>query len=163
MKWCIDRDTPGWVLIAFHFSCYQSFGPATVFRFDLGEVFFKRSGILPGERLIYGVAENLERFKLAAIDLDGTLLGPDHAISGENALAVRRLQAAGAQVVLASGRHYNSMHKYVAALPGIEWVVSCQGGEVSDAGRTTVLSRQFLRPAEVAEIRRPDAPGAFRR
>ena len=114
--------------------------------------FFKRSGILPGERLIYGVAENLERFKLAAIDLDGTLLGPDHAISGENALAVRRLQAAGAQVVLASGRHFNSMHKYVAALPGIEWVVSCQGGEVSDAGRTTVLSRQFLQRAEVAAI-----------
>jgi Cof subfamily protein (haloacid dehalogenase superfamily) len=98
------------------------------------------------------VAENLKQFKLAAIDLDGTLLGPDHAISEANALAVRRLQAAGAQVVLASGRHYNSIHKYVAALPGVQWVVSCQGGEVSDAARTTILSRQFLRPAEVAKI-----------
>jgi Cof subfamily protein (haloacid dehalogenase superfamily) len=98
------------------------------------------------------VSENLRQFKLAAIDLDGTLLGADHAISEANALAVRRLQAAGAQVVLASGRHYNSMHKYVAALPGVQWVVSCQGGEVSDAGRTTILSRQFLRSAEVATI-----------
>lgn len=98
------------------------------------------------------MAENLKQFQLAAIDLDGTLLGPDHAISEANALAVRRLQAAGAQVVLASGRHYNSMHKYVAALPGVQWVVSCQGGEVSSADRTTVLSRQFLQPAEVAEI-----------
>lgn len=98
------------------------------------------------------MAENLKRFELAAIDLDGTLLGPDHAISEANALAVRRLQAAGAQVVLASGRHYNSMHKYVASLPGVQWVVSCQGGEVSNAGRTTILSRQFLLPAEVAEI-----------
>ena len=84
------------------------------------------------------------RFKLAAIDLDGTLLGPDHAISDTNAAAIRRLQAAGAQVILASGRHYNSMHKYVAALPGVQWVVSCQGGELSNAGRTTVLSRKFL-------------------
>jgi Cof subfamily protein (haloacid dehalogenase superfamily) len=98
------------------------------------------------------VAENLKRFKLAAMDLDGTLLGPDHKISEANVLAVGRLQAAGAQVVLASGRHYNSMHKYVASLPGIQWMVSCQGGEVSDAARTTILSRQFLRSAEVAKI-----------
>jgi Cof subfamily protein (haloacid dehalogenase superfamily) len=97
------------------------------------------------------VAENFKQFKLAAMDLDGTLLGPNHDISEANALAVRRLQAAGAQVVLASGRHYNSMHKYVAALPGVQWVVSCQGGEVADAGRTTILSRQFLAPADVAK------------
>ena len=86
------------------------------------------------------------------MDLDGTLLGPDHTISAANAAAVRRLQAAGAQVVLASGRHYNSMHKYVASLPGVQWVVSCQGGEVSDAARTTILNRQFLRSEEVAKL-----------
>ena len=95
------------------------------------------------------MAEISNRFKLAAIDLDGTLLGPDHAISDANAHAVRRLQATGAQVVLASGRHFNSMRKYVAALPGVQWVVSCQGGEVSDSNRTTILSRQFLPAAAV--------------
>ena len=95
------------------------------------------------------MAEISNRFKLAAIDLDGTLLGPDHVISDANAQAVRRLQSAGAQVVLASGRHFNSMRKYVAALPGVQWVVSCQGGEVSDASRTTVLSRRFLPAAAV--------------
>lgn len=89
------------------------------------------------------------RFKLAAIDLDGTLLGPAHDISPENALAVQRLQAAGAQVVLASGRHYNSMLKYAHALPGVQWIVSCQGGEVSDVNRSTVLSRIFLPVAAV--------------
>jgi hypothetical protein len=41
------------------------------------------------------------------------------------------------------------MRKYVAALPGVQWVVSCQGGEVSDASRTTMLSRQFLPAAAV--------------
>jgi Cof subfamily protein (haloacid dehalogenase superfamily) len=109
-------------------------------------------GILSNEQLIYHVAVNSTQFKLAAMDLDGTLLGPDHSISEANARAVRRLQAAGAQVVLASGRHYNSMLKYVKALPGVQWVVSCQGGEVSDAARTTVLSRRFLQPAEVAAL-----------
>ena len=88
------------------------------------------------------------RFQLAAIDLDGTLLGPAHDISPENLRAVQRLQAAGAQVVLASGRHYNSMLKYARALNGLQWIVSCQGGEVSDVDRTTVLSRTFLSPAD---------------
>ena len=91
------------------------------------------------------------RFKLAAIDLDGTLLGPDHAISPANLHAVQRLQAAGAQVVLASGRHYNSMLKYAHALPGLQWIVSCQGGEVSDVHRTTVLGRTFLPAAAVQQ------------
>ena len=95
------------------------------------------------------MAEISNRFKLVAIDLDGTLLGPDHAISDANAEAVRRLQAIGAQVVLASGRHFNSMRRYVEALPGVQWVVSCQGGEVSDTSRTTVLSRHFLPAAAV--------------
>jgi Cof subfamily protein (haloacid dehalogenase superfamily) len=115
----------------------------------LEELIYDSIGILFPEPLIYGVAEISNRFKLAAIDLDGTLLGPDHAISDANAQAVKRLQAVGAQVVLASGRHFNSMRKYVAALPGVQWVVSCQGGEVSDAHRTTILSRQFLPAAAV--------------
>ncbi|HWD19956.1 MAG TPA: Cof-type HAD-IIB family hydrolase [Verrucomicrobiae bacterium] len=94
-------------------------------------------------------AEAAGKFKLAAIDLDGTLLGPGQVVSLENAQAVRRLQESGAQVVLASGRHYNSMRKYADALPGMQWIVSCQGGELSDLPRTTVISRKFLSADEV--------------
>ena len=85
-----------------------------------------------------------EQFKLAAIDLDGTLLGPDQEISPENVRAVRRLQQAGLRVVLASGRHYQNMRRYADALPGVQWIVSCQGGESADVTRSTVLNREFL-------------------
>jgi Cof subfamily protein (haloacid dehalogenase superfamily) len=85
--------------------------------------------------------------KLAAVDLDGTLLGPDGQISPANRQAVLRLQASGIQVVLASGRHFISMRKYTDALPAMQWVISCQGGDVSSAQRDVVLSRTFL-PAE---------------
>ena len=57
--------------------------------------------------------------KLAAIDLDGTLLGPDHTISPANVQAVQRLQAAGIEVVLASGRHQGTMVAFARALPGV--------------------------------------------
>lgn len=82
--------------------------------------------------------------RFAAIDLDGTLLGPDLTISGDNLRAVARLQAAGFEVAIASGRHHQSIKPFALALPGVRWIVSAQGGEVSDVSRETVLSRTFL-------------------
>lgn len=84
------------------------------------------------------------KLKLAAVDLDGTLLGSDGQISEGNVRAVQRLQHAGVQVMLASGRHYHSMQKFATRLPGVEWLVSCQGGELSDIARRLVLNREFL-------------------
>jgi Cof subfamily protein (haloacid dehalogenase superfamily) len=85
-----------------------------------------------------------QQFKLAAIDLDGTLLGPDREISPANVRAVQQLQQAGLRVVLASGRHHHNMRRYADALPGVEWIVSCQGGETADVTRNIVLNRDFL-------------------
>lgn len=85
-----------------------------------------------------------QRFKVAAIDLDGTLLGPEGNISAGNAAAVQRLRLAGLQVVLASGRHFKTMRRYAEALPGVEWVISCQGGELCDVNRTAVFTSQCL-------------------
>ncbi len=91
-------------------------------------------------------------FRLAAIDLDGTLLGPDLTISVENHAALTALDAAGLTVVLASGRHYHSMLPYARQLPVVQWMVSAQGGEVADRERTTVLSRLFLDPAALGTL-----------
>ena len=96
-------------------------------------------------------ANTLQQFKLAAIDLDGTLLGHDGQISAANQQAVRRLQGAGLEVVLASGRHYENMRRYADTL-GVQWLVSSQGGELCDINRTVVLTADFLPAARVAEI-----------
>jgi Cof subfamily protein (haloacid dehalogenase superfamily) len=84
------------------------------------------------------------KFRLAAIDLDGTLLGPDSRIGDENRRAVARLQAAGVEVVPASGRHHHTIRPYAESLGGIRWLVSAQGGEVSDLARGRVLEQRFL-------------------
>lgn len=83
-------------------------------------------------------------FRIAAIDLDGTLLGPDLTISRDNRQAVARLQTAGFEVAIASGRHHQSIKPFALELPGVRWIVSAQGGEVSDVSRQTVLSQTFL-------------------
>lgn len=46
--------------------------------------------------------------KLFVSDLDGTLLNGQHVISPENAQAIRDLQAAGIEFLVATGRSYNS-------------------------------------------------------
>src|SRR5689334_5467567 len=102
-----------------------------------------------------------QQFKLAAIDLDGTLLGPDREISAENARAVRQLQSAGVQVVLASGRHYQNMRRYADTLPGVHWIVSCQGGESADLTRNVILNRDFLPTAATRQILAMPQTSAF--
>jgi len=90
--------------------------------------------------------------RLAAIDLDGTLLGPDLGISRENRAAIDRLAAAGLEIVLASGRHYRSMAPYVQQLPHVHWIVSSQGAEVAKADRSGIVAQNFLRQPDVRAL-----------
>lgn len=93
-----------------------------------------------------------KNLKLAAIDLDGTLLSPDLGISPENREAVARLQAAGLHTVIATGRHYANFRHYFSQLPGIEWLVSAQGSEVSDLQRETIVAQAYLDAAVARAI-----------
>jgi Cof subfamily protein (haloacid dehalogenase superfamily) len=90
--------------------------------------------------------------RLAAIDIDGTLIGPDHVISYGNRRAIERLQNAGVEVALASRRHYQTMRPFTAALPGIYWQVSAQGCEVSDVDRRHIVQQKFMEPVEARRV-----------
>lgn len=83
-------------------------------------------------------------FRLAAIDLDGTLLGPDGSIGAANYKALKMLHHRGIEVVLASGRHPLNMRQFTSQLPFVRWVVSAQGGEVSDVARRVRLHDSYL-------------------
>jgi len=51
-------------------------------------------------------------FRLAAIDLDDTLLGPDKQISAANAAAVSTLRDREVRIILASGRRHENMLRF---------------------------------------------------
>lgn len=88
-------------------------------------------------------------YRLAAIDLDDTLLGPDKAIGPENAAAVRRLTKAGVHCLLASGRRHENMLRFHRRLDLRGPIVSCNGALVQDAETNEVLKRTLV-PAELA-------------
>ncbi len=55
-------------------------------------------------------------YALCAIDLDETLLGPDHHISPRNARAIRAVRELGVVVIIASGRMHEATLRYAQEL-----------------------------------------------
>jgi Cof subfamily protein (haloacid dehalogenase superfamily) len=90
-------------------------------------------------------------YRLAAIDIDDTLVGSDKVISEANRRAVARLRALGVRVVLASGRAHDNMLPFHRQLGLDDYVVSSQGALVKHAETDEVL---YERPIAEADTRR---------
>ena len=83
-------------------------------------------------------------FRLAAIDLDGTLLGPDKNIGPENAAAVQRLRHNGVTVIIASGRRHQNSVRFQRQLGLSGPIIACQGGLIRDGESGNVVEAHFL-------------------
>jgi Cof subfamily protein (haloacid dehalogenase superfamily) len=91
-------------------------------------------------------------FRLAAIDLDETLLGPDKGISAENRKAIERLLEAGIQIVLASGRRYENMIRYATELGLSGPIITCQGAVAMEIGSREILYESCLKTDHAARV-----------
>jgi len=87
-------------------------------------------------------------YRLAVFDMDDTLLGPDRQLSRENAAALRRLRAAGVEVVVASGRHASNITKFEHELGFQGWIISAGGAVVSHSETGEVLYEKTV-PADL--------------
>ncbi len=85
-------------------------------------------------------------YRLAACDLDGTLLGPGKEISAANFDAVRRLRERGVRFTIASGRRHQNSLRYYRQLGLDGWMISCSGALVKDPHTERTL-REVLLPA----------------
>ena len=83
---------------------------------------------------------SIDDIKLAVFDMDGTLLGPDHAVHPENIDAIHRLNNSGVHVLLASGRNHDNLSQWYEKLHLVGPVVSGNGALVRDfASQATIL------------------------
>lgn len=85
-------------------------------------------------------------YALAAIDLDDTLLGPDHQVSERNALAVRALAKRGVTCIIASGRMHESTTRFAADL-GLDSPIISYNGSLVKHPRTGEVWRHMRVPA----------------
>ncbi len=88
-------------------------------------------------------------YRLAAFDLDGTLLGPDKKISAANRAAVDQLRRRGVTVVLASGRRHQNSIRFYRELALDTLLISCSGAMVKSPVTGETLG-ELLIPADLA-------------
>jgi hydroxymethylpyrimidine pyrophosphatase-like HAD family hydrolase len=91
-------------------------------------------------------------FRLAAVDLDGTLLGPDKTISSQNVAAVHRLRERGVTVIIASGRRHQNSIRFQRQLGLTGPIIACQGGLIRDGESGNVIEAHFLPQAVARDI-----------
>jgi hydroxymethylpyrimidine pyrophosphatase-like HAD family hydrolase len=93
------------------------------------------------------------RFRLLALDIDGTLLRTDKALSIRTRAAVDRARASGVRLVLVTGRRYPSARKVAEDLGGPVPLVLHNGALVVEAGeviRVSPLAREIALQAVLA-------------
>ncbi|MGR6980431.1 Cof-type HAD-IIB family hydrolase [Testudinibacter sp. P27/CKL/0425] len=86
-------------------------------------------------------------YKLIALDLDGTLLNTQKAISQRNQDAILAARAQGVYVILASGRPYIGMKKYMQQLGmtgSDDYVLCFNGARVERADDGHVINSKML-------------------
>lgn len=71
--------------------------------------------------------------KLIALDMDGTLLEPDHIhVSPRNIAALRAASALGVKIVIASGRNICLIEDAAAAIGVVDYAISANGAGARD-------------------------------
>jgi Cof subfamily protein (haloacid dehalogenase superfamily) len=86
--------------------------------------------------------------RLLALDLDGTLLGPDGHVPPRTRAAIERLRAGGVHVVLASGRAPAGMRRLCQELGLDDPQITMQGALIVSPLTGSVLAAWRLEPAE---------------
>jgi len=92
------------------------------------------------------------RYRLIAIDLDGTLLSPDGTVSPANRAALARARDAGALIVPCTGRAWHESHRAIDGVAGLGRGVFVTGAMVNDIHTGRTLEARPFEPTVAARI-----------
>jgi Cof subfamily protein (haloacid dehalogenase superfamily) len=90
--------------------------------------------------------------RLAAFDLDGTLLNTNKEVTPAVRRAVRGAAAKGIEIVLDTGRAPSECREVLAALPEVRYAVFCTGALVLDTKTGRTIARRSLTADEGRRI-----------
>lgn len=96
-------------------------------------------------------------YKLIALDLDGTLLGSDKAISQQNQDAIAKARAAGVTVVLASGRPMQGMLDKLELLninSDKDFILCYNGSMVQNIATGEIIHQQTITGKDAKRVAR---------
>ena len=89
--------------------------------------------------------------KLIAMDLDGTLMAPDHiTVTEKTKSALEKAHNMGIKTVIATGRTLSIINDVLEQVPFIDYVIYSNGAVVYDRGKGENIYTNYM-PARVAE------------
>ena len=93
-----------------------------------------------------------ERYRMIAIDLDGTLLSPTGEVTPRAKQAVRKALDAGLLVCFATGRNWTESKTVLEAVEHYDSAVFVGGAMVVDTKQQVVLHRMMMQPDLAREV-----------
>ena len=91
-------------------------------------------------------------YRLAALDMDGTLLNTAHAITPRTKRTLARCAEAGKLIALTTGRCLSELTEYLETVPGIAYVIGENGACVYDPAKREMLFQIAMDDADVDYI-----------
>ena len=93
-----------------------------------------------------------QRIKLAAFDLDDTLLLPEGTLSERARAAIEKAADLGMEIVLASGRSFSSLPAELLGMPQIHYAITSNGAAVNEVPSGKRILARCLRPESIRVI-----------
>ena len=94
----------------------------------------------------------MARYRMIAIDLDGTLLSPDGTVSPRNKAAVHRALRAGLLICFATGRNWTESQTVLDAVEHYDTAVFVGGAMVIDTKQNETLHRTGMNAELAREV-----------
>lgn len=91
-------------------------------------------------------------YKLATIDLDGTMLNSYGEISDKTKDIVRKKIKEGMEIVLASGRTTPSITPIAKEIGGINYIIAGNGSVIYDLKKEEIIYNKFIPKEKILEI-----------
>ena len=92
------------------------------------------------------------KYKLVAIDMDGTLLNSENKVSKRNMEILHKAIEAGVYIVLSTGRILNSALYFSKSMDLKNPIVACNGAVVSYGDERDILYENALEKAAAKEL-----------
>lgn len=92
------------------------------------------------------------KYRLIALDLDGTLLNSKKELSPANDAVLRRAQADGAEIVIATGRFFTALPEWLRTLPYVRYFLTVNGAKLYDRASERVLYQAEIPWRQALEI-----------
>ena len=94
----------------------------------------------------------MEKIKLIALDLDGTLLDSQKCLSQRNKNALEECIRRGIEIVPCTGRIWNGVPEQIRNLPGIHYAITVNGAVLENVEKGQVLDERKLSCNQALEI-----------